>query len=49
MIEQYPIKDMSLFLKSCVVLTGVILLFFLHSFVPVNLGLAWIAIIGAMV
>jgi len=47
--KRYPITDWSLFLKSCTVLICVILLFFLHSFVPVNLGLAWIAILGAMV
>jgi len=47
--EKYVITDMSLFLKSCTVLLGVVILFFLHSFVEINLNLPWIAIIGAMV
>eukprot|EP01087_Luapelamoeba_hula_P023709 TRINITY_DN877_c0_g1_i1.p1 TRINITY_DN877_c0_g1~~TRINITY_DN877_c0_g1_i1.p1 ORF type:complete len:517 (+),score=89.91 TRINITY_DN877_c0_g1_i1:306-1856(+) len=46
---KYPITDMPLFIKCCTVLLVVIGLFFLHSFVEVNLNLAWIAIIGAMV
>eukprot|EP01087_Luapelamoeba_hula_P023712 TRINITY_DN877_c0_g1_i4.p1 TRINITY_DN877_c0_g1~~TRINITY_DN877_c0_g1_i4.p1 ORF type:complete len:827 (+),score=150.75 TRINITY_DN877_c0_g1_i4:438-2918(+) len=47
--DKYKITDMPLFIKCCTVLLIVILLFFLHSFVEVNLNLAWIAIIGAMV
>jgi len=46
--EKYTITDYDLFLKSCVVLAGVVVLFFIHSFVEVNLTLPWIAIIGAM-
>ena len=47
--EKYKITDYPLFLKSMAVLLGVIVLFFSHSFVHVNLSLAWIAIIGAMI
>jgi len=47
--DKYAITDTGLFVKCCAVLFVVILLFFLHSFVDVNLNLAWIAIIGAMV
>ncbi|KAL6060550.1 protein kinase, variant 2 [Balamuthia mandrillaris] len=47
--EKYTITDKPLFIKSCIVLIAVIILFFIHSFVPVHLNLAWIAIIGAMI
>eukprot|EP01097_Dermamoeba_algensis_P003099 TRINITY_DN2250_c0_g1_i1.p1 TRINITY_DN2250_c0_g1~~TRINITY_DN2250_c0_g1_i1.p1 ORF type:complete len:342 (+),score=121.84 TRINITY_DN2250_c0_g1_i1:131-1027(+) len=46
---QYPIKDMSLCIHSSVVLTGVIMAFFLRSAIELDLTLAWIAIIGAMI
>lgn len=45
---KYTIKDWPLFVNSCLVLSVVISLFFLHSVVHVELSLAWIAIIGAM-
>jgi len=47
--EKYRITDWPLFLKCIAVLLGVIVLFFSHSFIHVNLSLAWIAIIGAMI
>ena len=49
--DQYVIKDYPLFISSIVVLTCVILMFFLHSWIEdiVELSLAWIAIIGAMI
>eukprot|EP01119_Soliformovum_irregulare_P017239 TRINITY_DN5091_c0_g1_i1.p1 TRINITY_DN5091_c0_g1~~TRINITY_DN5091_c0_g1_i1.p1 ORF type:complete len:708 (+),score=196.90 TRINITY_DN5091_c0_g1_i1:28-2124(+) len=45
---KYRIHDWPLFVNSCLVLTIVILLFFLHSAANVHLSLAWIAIIGSM-
>jgi len=49
--EQYVIRDYPLFISSTIVLTCVILMFFLHSWIEdiVELSLAWIAIIGAMI
>lgn len=49
--EQYVIRDMPLFISSCIVLSCVILMFFLHSWIHdvVELSLAWIAVIGAMI
>jgi len=47
--ERYQIRDWPLLIKSCVVLSMVIILFFLHSLLHLELSLAWIAIIGAMV
>jgi len=47
--ERYRIKDWPLFIKSCIVLLVVVLLFFLHSVIKLDLSLAWIAIIGSMV
>eukprot|EP01128_Nolandella_sp_AFSM9_P011468 TRINITY_DN81_c2_g1_i1.p1 TRINITY_DN81_c2_g1~~TRINITY_DN81_c2_g1_i1.p1 ORF type:complete len:556 (+),score=98.88 TRINITY_DN81_c2_g1_i1:70-1668(+) len=47
--RKYRIKDYPLLINSCVVLSCVMILFFLHSFLHVNLTLAWIAIIGAMI
>lgn len=47
--EKYKITDKTLFVKSIAVLLGVIVLFFSHSFIHVNLNLAWIAIIGSMI
>eukprot|EP01002_Notosolenus_urceolatus_P002784 NODE_1731_length_1317_cov_9.432177_g1441_i0.p1 GENE.NODE_1731_length_1317_cov_9.432177_g1441_i0~~NODE_1731_length_1317_cov_9.432177_g1441_i0.p1 ORF type:complete len:428 (+),score=101.94 NODE_1731_length_1317_cov_9.432177_g1441_i0:3-1286(+) len=44
--EKYRITDMTLLIQSCLVLFVVIILFFVESFV--HLGLAWIAILGAM-
>eukprot|EP01129_Flabellula_baltica_P004171 TRINITY_DN1425_c0_g2_i1.p1 TRINITY_DN1425_c0_g2~~TRINITY_DN1425_c0_g2_i1.p1 ORF type:complete len:682 (-),score=128.35 TRINITY_DN1425_c0_g2_i1:5-1834(-) len=47
---KYRIKDMPLFVNSCIVLGCVVVLFFMHSFVHViDISLAWIAIIGAMI
>ena len=37
-----------MFVNSCLVLSIVILLFFLHSAIHLELSLAWISIIGAM-
>jgi len=45
---KYPIKDQRLFLISSMILTVVMLLFFSHSFLPLDVNLAWIAVIGAM-
>nr|AOW69303.1 pink-eyed dilution-like 2 [Savillea parva] len=42
------IKDWDLFYNTCLVLTVVILLFFLHSVPGIHLDLGWIAVIGAM-
>nr|AOW69292.1 pink-eyed dilution-like 2 [Helgoeca nana] len=42
------IKDYDLFYNTCLVLTVVILLFFLHSVPGIHLDLGWIAVIGAM-
>eukprot|EP01125_Pyxidicula_operculata_P018251 TRINITY_DN6484_c0_g1_i1.p1 TRINITY_DN6484_c0_g1~~TRINITY_DN6484_c0_g1_i1.p1 ORF type:complete len:719 (-),score=146.90 TRINITY_DN6484_c0_g1_i1:183-2339(-) len=47
--EQYQIRDWNLLIKSCCVIGSVILLFFLRSLVGLDLSLAWISIIGAMV
>eukprot|EP01095_Lingulamoeba_sp_RSL-Kostka_P011569 TRINITY_DN443_c1_g6_i1.p1 TRINITY_DN443_c1_g6~~TRINITY_DN443_c1_g6_i1.p1 ORF type:complete len:745 (-),score=248.62 TRINITY_DN443_c1_g6_i1:42-2216(-) len=51
MEKKYRIHDMPLFISSCCVLGVVILFFFLHSWIEdeVELTLAWIAIMGAMV
>jgi Na+/H+ antiporter NhaD/arsenite permease-like protein len=46
--EKYKIHDIPLFINSCVILSVVILLFFLHTAIHVELTLAWIAIIGAI-
>lgn len=45
---KYVIRDWPLFVNSSLVLGGVVLLFFLHSFVEIHLKLAWISMIGAM-
>ena len=49
--QQYVIKDIPLFISSVIVLTCVIAMFFLHSWIHdyVEMSLAWIAIIGAMI
>jgi len=49
--EQYVIRDKSLFVSSVIVLSCCILMFFLHSWIHevVELSLAWIAVIGAMI
>eukprot|EP01088_Endostelium_zonatum_P011838 TRINITY_DN259_c0_g1_i1.p1 TRINITY_DN259_c0_g1~~TRINITY_DN259_c0_g1_i1.p1 ORF type:complete len:864 (-),score=214.53 TRINITY_DN259_c0_g1_i1:31-2622(-) len=49
MEKKYVIQDMNLFIKTNIVLFGVVICFFLHSFVHIGLDLAWIAIIGALV
>lgn len=46
--EKYKIHDFPLFINSCVILSVVIGLFFLHTPIHVELTLAWIAIIGAI-
>jgi len=46
--EQHPIADYDLCLKSAVIMITVVLLFILHSLIDLNLTLAWISIIGAM-
>ncbi|CAH1267195.1 OCA2 [Branchiostoma lanceolatum] len=46
---KYKIQDTWLLMKSGLVMMAVILLFFLHSFVPsLHLNLGWIAILGAI-
>ncbi|KAL3878959.1 hypothetical protein ACJMK2_031283 [Sinanodonta woodiana] len=46
---QYKITDRVLLIKCGVVLVAVILVFFLHSFIPaMHVGLGWIAILGAV-
>ena len=47
--KKYQIRDWTLFINSCCVLGTVIVFFFLHSAIAIDLSLAWIAIIGAMV
>ena len=49
--EKYRIYDKPLFISSSIVLTCVIIMFFLHSWIHdyVDLSLAWIAIIGSMI
>mmetsp|Transcript_231 Transcript_231/g.796 ORF Transcript_231/g.796 Transcript_231/m.796 type:complete len:745 (+) Transcript_231:60-2294(+) len=49
--KTYYIHDKTLFISSMTVLTGVIIMFFCHSFVEewIELSLAWIAIIGALI
>eukprot|EP01091_Cochliopodium_minus_P008748 TRINITY_DN2033_c0_g1_i1.p1 TRINITY_DN2033_c0_g1~~TRINITY_DN2033_c0_g1_i1.p1 ORF type:complete len:712 (-),score=185.68 TRINITY_DN2033_c0_g1_i1:82-2217(-) len=47
--RKYIIKDKMLFISCSIILTGVIVLFFLHSMVEIHLNLAWIAIIGSIV
>lgn len=46
--EKYPIRNKPLLVNSTLVLTFVILLFFLHNAIHLELSLAWIAIIGAI-
>eukprot|EP01126_Amoeba_proteus_P035991 TRINITY_DN3647_c0_g3_i4.p1 TRINITY_DN3647_c0_g3~~TRINITY_DN3647_c0_g3_i4.p1 ORF type:complete len:243 (+),score=81.22 TRINITY_DN3647_c0_g3_i4:42-770(+) len=45
---KYKITNFPLLLNSGIVLTGVLFFFFGHSLFHVELGLAWIAMIGAM-
>jgi len=47
--EKYKVKDWELLIKSCGVLLLVIVMFFMHSLVGLDLSLAWIAIIGSMI
>jgi len=47
--QKYQIKDSGLLISSSIVLGATILMFFLHSFIGVDITLAWIAIIGAMI
>lgn len=47
--SKYQIRDRSLFVSSCCVLGAVIVMFFIYSALPIDITLAWIAIIGAMV
>eukprot|EP01103_Thecamoeba_quadrilineata_P017300 TRINITY_DN6072_c0_g1_i1.p1 TRINITY_DN6072_c0_g1~~TRINITY_DN6072_c0_g1_i1.p1 ORF type:complete len:734 (+),score=183.30 TRINITY_DN6072_c0_g1_i1:56-2257(+) len=46
---KYVIRDKKLFAGSVAVLGSVITLFFLHSVLPGNLSLVWIAVIGSIV
>ncbi|XP_035663248.1 P protein-like [Branchiostoma floridae] len=47
--DKYKIQDTWLLMKSGLVMMAVILLFFLHSFVPsLHLNLGWIAMLGAI-
>jgi len=46
---KYRIRDMPLLISSSIVLGIVILMFFLHSFLHIEITLAWIAMIGAMI
>lgn len=48
MEEKNRIKDKNLLIDSSVVLTAVIIMFFVHSVPQIHLDLGWIAIIGAM-
>ena len=43
------IKDWDLLMNALVVLSAVILMFFLHSIPEIHLDLGWIAVLGAMV
>ena len=46
---QYPIKNKNLLIKSCIVLTFVIVFFFLHSLPQIKgLSLGWTALLGAI-
>lgn len=47
--EKHIIHNVPLFVTSCVVLSIVLLMFFIRHAVGVDLGYAWIAIIGAIV
>jgi Na+/H+ antiporter NhaD/arsenite permease-like protein len=47
--EKYQVKDWDLLIKSCGVMLLVIVMFFMHSLVGLDLSLAWIAIIGSMI
>jgi len=46
---KYQIRDVPLLISSSVILGIVILMFFLHSFLHIEITLAWIAMIGAMI
>jgi P protein len=46
--QKYPIRDKSLLVKCCIVLGFVIMFFFMHSAIHLELSLAWISIIGAI-
>jgi Na+/H+ antiporter NhaD/arsenite permease-like protein len=46
--EKYKVKDWELLIKSTAVLLLIIIMFFMHSMVGLELSLAWIAIIGSM-
>ncbi|XP_046383180.1 P protein-like isoform X2 [Ischnura elegans] len=46
--EKYPIRDWPLLIKSTVVLTFVISIFFVHSLPELQLSLGWTAFLGAM-
>jgi P protein len=47
--KKYAIRNRSLFISSCAVLGGVIIMFFIYSALPIDINLAWIALIGAMI
>eukprot|EP01127_Copromyxa_protea_P015645 TRINITY_DN4537_c0_g1_i1.p1 TRINITY_DN4537_c0_g1~~TRINITY_DN4537_c0_g1_i1.p1 ORF type:complete len:465 (+),score=52.08 TRINITY_DN4537_c0_g1_i1:493-1887(+) len=46
--EKYVITDYPLMINSMIILSIVMLLFFVHSFIGIEMGLAWIAVIGAI-
>jgi len=46
--NKYQIKDKYQCISSLIVLSAVVILFFIHNLVHMNLSLAWIAIIGAI-
>lgn len=46
--QQYQIKNMPLFINSCIVLGISIIMFFLHALPQIHLDLGWIAILGAL-
>ncbi|XP_074651644.1 P protein-like [Tubulanus polymorphus] len=49
MAEKYRIRDKKLLIQAGIVLSCVIFLFFLTSFIPsIHLSLGWIAVLGAM-
>jgi Na+/H+ antiporter NhaD/arsenite permease-like protein len=47
--QKHRIKNWELLIKSVAVIFLVIIMFFMHSLVGLDLSLAWIAIIGAMI
>ncbi|XP_070552301.1 P protein-like [Ptychodera flava] len=46
--EKYKITDSVLLIKSSIVLGATVLLFFTYSFLPLDLNIGWISVIGAI-